>query len=159
MANKFTLQSDAFPSEDPVPERYTCDGENLSPPLAWNGPPEGTRSLALLMDDPDAPRGAFVHWVLFNLPPTPAFLPPGLDVEKVYGTEGSVPVEGVNDFGYLGYGGPCPPPGHGVHHYHLRLYALNAPLDLGTGATRRQVNDAMAGHVLGEADLVGTYER
>lgn len=159
MATALRLTSDAFAAGDRIPDRYTCNGDDVSPPLSWTGTPEGTRSLALVVDDPDAPRQTFVHWILFNLPPGTTALPQGVEVGDAFGDADPAPAEGVNDAGELGYTGPCPPVGHGVHHYWFRLYALDTVLDLGDGATRKDVAQAMDGHVLAEADLMGTYER
>jgi Raf kinase inhibitor-like YbhB/YbcL family protein len=143
------LESPAFSDGDPIPTRHTCEGDDVSPPLAWSGVREGTRSLALIVDDPDAPFGTFVHWTGWGIDPGSGGLEAGA----------SPPVEGENGFGRDGYGGPCPPPGHGPHRYFHRLYALDAELDLEPGASREQLEDAIEGHVLAEARLVGTYER
>ncbi len=151
---RFTLRSPAFQEGGSIPARYTCDGEDLSPPLEWSGVPEGTRSLALVVDDPDAPDPAapkmvWVHWVLYNLPPDSTGLPEGVTALPP-GT-----LEGLNDWKRTGWGGPCPPVGR--HRYFFRLYALDTELpDLGT-PTRAQLLEAMKGHVLGEAVLMGTY--
>jgi hypothetical protein len=152
------LRSSAFDHQGEIPKRYTCDGEDRSPPLAWTGVPPGTRSLALIVDDPDAPdprapKRVYVHWVLYNIPPdagglpeavVPSDLPPGTR-------------EGLNDWGRTGYGGPCPPIGR--HRYFHKLYALDKELrDLGK-PTKAQLLAVMEGHILGEAQLVGTYQR
>lgn len=152
------IRSSAFGDHGGIPQRYTCDGEDRSPPLAWSGVPPGARSLALIVDDPDAPdpkapRRVYVHWVLYDLPPgapgldegvDPAALPPGT-------------LEGLNDWGRTGYGGPCPPIGR--HRYFHKLYALDTVLgDLGR-PTKARLLEAMEGHVLAEAELVGTYQR
>lgn len=158
MAANFKLHSAAFTAGAAIPRMYSCEGDGTSPPLAWTDPPEGTQTLALVVDDPDAPGEAFVHWVLFNLPPDRRGLPEALDVSAHFG-EGTPPVQGVNNFGDLGYGPPCPPPGDDPHHYSFRLYALDAPLDLGEGVTKRQLTQTMDGHILAEADLMGTYQR
>jgi Raf kinase inhibitor-like YbhB/YbcL family protein len=153
-----TLTSPAFAPGDPIPAEYTADGRDVSPPLAWAGVPEGTKALALIADDPDAPDPAapkrvWVHWVLYNLPPGLDGLPAGL-------TEGQLPpgtLEGVNDWERTGYGGPNPPVGR--HRYFFKLYALDAPLpDLGK-PTKTALVAAIAGHVLDRAELVGTYEK
>lgn len=143
------LTSPAFAPGGPVPSRYTCDGEDVSPPLAWDGVPEGAESLALIVDDPDAPGKIWVHWVLYALPPEMT----GLE-------EGAVPAgarEGMTDFGRTGYGGPCPP--SGTHRYDFTLYALDARLDLPPGATKSQLLEAMEGHVLAKSGLQGRYAR
>jgi Raf kinase inhibitor-like YbhB/YbcL family protein len=145
----FELTSAAFEEGQAIPVKHACDGENVSPGLSWSGAPDGSRSLALIVHDPDAPSGDFVHWVAWGIDPGAG----GLD-------EGARPPgEGANGFGDTGYGGPCPPPGHGAHRYFHELFALDAELDLQRGATREQLEDAIDGHVLAGAELVGTYER
>jgi Raf kinase inhibitor-like YbhB/YbcL family protein len=143
------LTSGVFDEGAPIPERYTCDGDNASPPLSWASVPGGARSLALIVHDPDAPSGDFVHWVAWNIDAGS----PGLDESA------PAPAEGTNGFGKQGYDGPCPPSGHGPHRYLHELFALDAELDLEPGATSEQLEDAMNGHVLAGAELVGTYER
>jgi len=152
----FHLSSDAFLSGDMIPIRHTCEGRDLSPPLTWGDPPEGTRSFALVCEDPDAPRGIWVHWVLFNLPAQVRGLPQGVEPDPEL-ADGSR--QGRNDFGRLGYGGPCPPPGRGPHRYYFRLYALDTLLALPPGATRADLLAAMDGHVLASAELMGRFER
>lgn len=152
----FSLQSSAFESGGRIPDRHTCAGENLSPPLEWSGVPPGTRSFVLLCDDPDAPGGTWQHWALFDLPADAMALPEGHARENPPGG----PRQGVNDFRRSGYDGPCPPPGHGVHHYRFRLLALDAErLDLKDDAGCRDVEAAAAEHALGEVTLIGTYSR
>jgi Raf kinase inhibitor-like YbhB/YbcL family protein len=145
----FALESSAFGHAQPIPNRYTCDGEDLSPPLRWVNVPEEARSLALVVDDPDAPRGVFTHWVAWGLDPGAAGL----------GEGEAAPSEGRNDFGTVGYRGPCPPPGHGRHRYVFRLYALDRDLELDSGAEKAELERAIEGRVLTTAELVGTYER
>ena len=145
----FALESSAFDHAQPIPNRYTCDSEDFSPPLRWANVPDEARSLALLVDDPDAPRGVFTHWVAWGLDPRAG----GLDEGE------AAPGEGRNDFGRVGYRGPCPPPGHGRHRYVFRLYALDQQLKLPSGAGKVDLEQAIAGHVLTTAELVGTYER
>ena len=151
-----TLISPAFGPGEEIPPRYTCDGDDVSPPLRWSGVPPGTQSLALVVDDPDAPdpkapRMTWVHWVLYNIPPDTEGLPEGV-AQLPPGT-----LEGLNDWKRTGYGGPCPPIGR--HRYFHKLYALDVVLpDLGR-PTKAQLEGAMAGHVIEEAQLVGTYER
>jgi Raf kinase inhibitor-like YbhB/YbcL family protein len=145
----FDLTSAAFAHGELIPRRHTCDGEDVSPALEWSEPPEGTRSLALVVDDPDAPGGTFTHWLASGVPPDARSLAEGE----------SAPVEGRNDFGELGCRGPCPPSGHGPHRYSFRLYALDAEPDLVAGAGKRDVERALEGHVLAVAELVGSYER
>jgi Raf kinase inhibitor-like YbhB/YbcL family protein len=137
-----------------IPERYTCDGTDVSPDLAWTGIPEGTRSLALICDDPDAPMGTWVHWVLFNIPPDETGLPAEVAPEASL-SNGAI--HGTNDFSRLGYGGPCPP--GGTHRYYFKLYALDTKLNLDSGATKAQLEDAMESHILAEGQLMGKYSR
>ena len=146
---EFALTSDAFGPDEPIPERHTCEGDDLSPPLSWANLPAGTRSLALVVEDPDAPRGTFTHWLAWGLDPEPGGLPEGA----------SAPIEGRNDFGTTGYRGPCPPPGHGPHRYFFRLHALAGDLDAPAGATKQEIERALRDRVLGVAELVGIYER
>jgi Raf kinase inhibitor-like YbhB/YbcL family protein len=146
----FTITSPAFADGADIPRRHTCDGETRSPRLTWRDPPTGARSFALIVDDPDAPSGTFTHWVLFNVPGGSTELPEGATVGR----------SGRNDFGKNGYGGPCPPEGHGPHRYFFKLSALDVEaLKLADGASRAQLEAAMQGHVLGTAQLVGRYER
>ena len=150
-----SLSSPAFPHRGEIPEAYTCDGANTHPPLAWSGVPAGTRSLVLIVDDPDAPdpkapTHTHVHWVLFDIPPSVAGLPAGEGIP-------TAAREGLNSWKQRGYGGPCPPMGR--HRYFFKLYALDSALgDLDT-STKDGVERAMRGHVLEQAELVGTYER
>jgi len=148
------LKSNAFSPEEMIPSKYSCDGEDVSPRLSWGEIPNGTQSLALIADDPDAPGGTFVHWVLYNLPPDTHQLPENVPAktEQVSGA-----LQGKNNFGNLGYGGPCPP--GGTHRYFFKLYALDQMLDLKAGATKAEVEAAMEGHVLAEAHLMGRYSR
>jgi Raf kinase inhibitor-like YbhB/YbcL family protein len=146
---EFALQSSAFENAQAIPSRHSCEGEDLSPPLRWSNVPEGTRSLALVVDDPDAPGGVFTHWIAWGLDP-------GADG---LGEGEAAPSEGQNDFGTTGYRGPCPPPGHGRHRYVFRLYALDAEPELAAGAAKDELEQAIGGHVLTTAELVGTYER
>jgi Raf kinase inhibitor-like YbhB/YbcL family protein len=146
---EFALESSAFENAQAIPSRHSCEGEDLSPRLRWSNVPEGTRSLALVVDDPDAPGGVFTHWIAWGLNPAAEGLGEG---ERA-------PREGQNDFGTSGYRGPCPPPGHGRHRYVFRLYALDAEPELAAGAAKVALEQAIAGHVLTMAELVGTYER
>lgn len=148
------LQSSAFANGGMIPSKFTCDGENVSPPLNWAGVPTGTKTLALICDDPDAPSKTWVHWVLFDLPPEPAFLDENLPAAK---TLPSGARQGSNDFQRIGYGGPCPP--GGTHRYFFKLYALDQVLELPAGSTKQQLLKAMEGHVLGQTELVGRYQR
>jgi Raf kinase inhibitor-like YbhB/YbcL family protein len=150
-----SLTTTAFATNGPIPARYTCDGEDRSPPLTWSDAPAGAAAFALIMDDPDAPRGVFTHWVLYNLPGDARELPEGVPgVERLP----SGALQGMNDFGRVGYGGPCPPPGP-AHRYRFTLYALDTALNLGPRATKQAMLDAMRGHVLAEGRLIGTYQR
>jgi Raf kinase inhibitor-like YbhB/YbcL family protein len=149
------LTSPAFHEGESIPEQYTADGRNVSPPLKWRNPPAGTRSLTLICEDPDAPRGTFTHWVVFNLPAESQGLSEGVPAEA---TLPNGMAQGTNDFGRVGYGGPSPPPGK-PHRYFFKLYALDRPLDLRPGATKSQFLAAVKGHVLGEAQLMGTFVR
>jgi Raf kinase inhibitor-like YbhB/YbcL family protein len=154
-----TLTSPAFSNEETIPRQYTCDGADQSPPLRWTGAPPETQSFALIVHDPDAPRGDFTHWVLFDIPADMAEIPEGAAPDGV-GTGAERRRGGTNDFGKEGYGGPCPPPGHGRHRYFFTLYSLDrGNLGLGRGARRAEVEAAMQGHVLAQAQLMGTYER
>jgi len=150
------ISSASFADQRPIPAEYTCEGANISPALAWENIPPETKSFALIMDDPDAPAGTWVHWILYNLPgdkrSLPAHLPAAADLPD--GAQ-----QGKNSFGRTGYGGPCPPPAHGSHRYFFRLYALDALLDLHSGASRAQLESAMKGHILDRAELMGLYER
>jgi len=153
-----TLTSSAFAAGAEIPTRHTCEGDDTSPPLAWTAPPDGARSLALIVDDPDAPdpkapRMTWVHWVLYNLPATEGGLPEGVQ-------RGDLPTgtrEGLNDWRRTGYGGPCPPIGR--HRYFHKLYALDTVLPDLHEPTRAKLQQAMDGHVLARAELVGTYEK
>lgn len=148
------LESSAFTHNQLIPSTYTCDGKDISPPLSWEEPPEGTKSLALIVDDPDAPDRTFVHWVLYNLPPTTRQLPEGLPHQPQLSLGG---MQGKNDFDHYGYGGPCPP--SGTHRYFFKLYALDTQLELEPGATKLEVLQAIEGRILAEAELVGHYSR
>ncbi|PYJ00900.1 MAG: YbhB/YbcL family Raf kinase inhibitor-like protein [Verrucomicrobia bacterium] len=149
------LTSTAFSEGEPIPAKHTCEGKNVSPALKWSGAPAGAKSFALIADDPDAPVGTWVHWVLYDLPasatelaedlPKGQFLPNGAK-------------QGINDFRHLGYGGPCPPPGK-AHRYFFKLYALDAALDLKPGASKKDIEQAMDKHVLAQTQLMGTFKR
>lgn len=151
----FELESPAFAAGADIPRKHTCDGPDLSPALHWSEPPAQTAGFALIADDPDAPVGTWVHWVLFNLPATTRELPEGVPKEEEV-EDGAL--QGANDFRRIGYGGPCPPPGPS-HRYYFKLYALDTQLSLKAGATKRDVEKAMEGHILGQAELMGRYKR
>ncbi len=153
----FSLTSSAFKEGAAVPVKYTCDGPDLSPPLTWSGAPQGTAAFALIADDPDAPAGTWVHWVLYDLPPSVSELPENVPKTEAPGNLAGA-LQGKNDFRRSGYGGPCPPPGP-AHRYFFKLYALDAKLRLKGGASKQDVERAVQGHVLGTAQLMGTYAR
>jgi Raf kinase inhibitor-like YbhB/YbcL family protein len=155
VAVKIDLTSPAFREGEAIPRQFTADGKDVSPPLRWGEPPPGTASLALVCEDPDAPRGLWVHWVIFHLPASARELLEGVPAADVL-PEGAK--QGKNDFGNLGYGGPSPPRGK-PHRYYFKLYALDAQLDLPAGATRDEFLAAMRGHVLAEGQLMGRYGR
>ncbi len=151
------LSSPAFGAGETIPARYTCDGEDISPPLRWEGIPEGTRSFALIVDDPDAPVGTFIHWVLYNIPAERSDLPEGVPRQlEVPG----IGLQGTNDFkdNRIGYRGPCPPPGK-PHRYFFKLYALDTTLDVVKGASAATVERAIRGHILAQGQLIGKYGR
>jgi Raf kinase inhibitor-like YbhB/YbcL family protein len=142
------LTSSAFGHGQPIPQRHSCEGEDRSPPLSWTDVPEGASSLALIVDDPDAPSGTFTHWLAWGIDPATGGLQEGE----------AAPVEGRNDFGATGYRGPCPPPGHGAHRYSFRLHALESAPELEAGAGKDELERALAG-AAAVAELIGTYER
>jgi Raf kinase inhibitor-like YbhB/YbcL family protein len=149
------LTSPAFSEGSAIPAKHTCDGTNLSPALKWSGVPAGTKSLALIADDPDAPAGTWVHWVLYDLPGGTAELAEG-QPKSQYLPGGAK--QGLNSFKKLGYDGPCPPPGK-PHRYFFKLYALDSVLDLKPGASKKDVEHAMEKHILAQGQLMGTYKR
>ena len=149
------ITSTAFSEGQTIPAKYSCEGSDASPPLKWTNAPANTKSFALIADDPDAPAGTWVHWVLYDLPPNTTGLPE--DVAKTQFIAGNAK-QGLNSWPRLGYGGPCPPPGK-PHRYFFKLYALDTMLDLKPGATKKEVEAAMKGHVLAEGQLMGTYQR
>ena len=149
------IESKSFPTGGDIPSRFTCDGENLSPALSWSAPPQGTQSLALIADDPDAPVGTFVHWVLYDLPAGTQELPEAVPASADLPSGGR---QGTNDFGRLGYDGPCPPPGK-PHRYFFRLFALDRKLDLRSRASRSDLDRAMKGHILAQGEVMGRYRR
>lgn len=149
------LSSKAFANLRPIPKRYSCQDENISPPLNWGKVPGNTRSVVLILDDPDAPGGTWLHWLVYNIPPEIIALPENLPKGETLSLGA---LQGLNDFKQVGYGGPCPPAGN-AHHYHFRLFALDTMLQLEPGASRAQVEAGMKGHVLGEGELVATFKR
>jgi Raf kinase inhibitor-like YbhB/YbcL family protein len=159
MQTSLTLQSAAFPPGSPIPARHSEDGEDLSPSISWGGVPPGTRELALIVDDPDAPtREPWVHWVIYGIAPDAGELPEGISREA-HPAEVPRARQGKNTWGTIGYRGPAPPKGQGEHRYHFSLFALARPLNLGPGADKKSLLKAMEGNILGRAELIGTYER
>lgn len=153
MSGTFSLMSPAFSNNKFIPNTYACDGANISPSLSWTNIPLNTKSFALIVDDPDAEEKVWVHWLIFNIPATVTSLPEGANTNFI---------SGVTDFYYMRHGvwqyvGPCPP--KGVHHYHFTLYALDIMLNLSEQATKEDVIKAMQGHVLGQAEVIGLYQR
>jgi len=156
-AKVFQIKSSAFKNGERIPKKYTCEGEDVSPPVEWSGAPEGTKSFVLIVDDPDAPIGTFNHWVIYDIPASKNSLPEG--VQKKPEIEGGIK-QGRNDFGKVGWGGPCPPPGHGTHRYFFKIKAISQEtLKLPPGASKSEVLKAIDGKVLGEAEFFGTYSR
>lgn len=151
---KLTVTSTAFNDGGMIPSKYTCDGDNISPAISWSGIPGGTKSIAMICEDPDAPAGTWVHWVVYNIPPDIQKIEEKIPSEKILknGT-----LQGLTDFRKIGYGGPCPP--SGVHRYYFKVYALDKTLDLEPGATKSQLVKAMEGHILAQGQLMGKYTR
>lgn len=149
-----TLTSSAFANGQSIPAKYSCVGMEVSPPLEWNGAPVDTKSFALIMDDPDAPMGTWVHWILYNIPVTAHGLSENTprDAELVNGA-----LQGKNSGGDIGYGGPCPP--SGTHRYFIKFYALDTMLNIGSGAKKDQLIKAMQGHILAQGELMGTFSK
>lgn len=152
---KMTITSSAFKMGSPIPKKYTGDGPDVSPPLSWEGVPQEAKSLALISDDPDAPVGTWVHWVIFNIPPTEKGLPEGIPKQEVLPNGAK---QGLNDFRKIGYNGPAPPPGK-PHRYYFKLYALDTMLNLPSGVKKADLLKAMEGHILATAEYMGTYQR
>ncbi len=144
-----TISSTAFKNNEMIPGEYTCDGKDVNPPLAIEGVPENAKSLALIVDDPDAPRGTWVHWVMWDIDPKTR------EIAEGSGTDGAR--QGLNDFRKFEYGGPCPP--SGTHRYFFKLYALDAPLGLKKGASKAELEKAMKGHVIAQAEMIGLYRK
>jgi Raf kinase inhibitor-like YbhB/YbcL family protein len=142
------IESSAFQNQQPIPRKYTCEGTDVSPPLTFSGIPAGTQSLALIVDDPDAPMGTFDHWIVWDIPANSTALAEGARVPK----------QGTNHFREKRYRGPCPPPGK-PHRYFFKLYALDTMLDLEEGASKEELEASIKGHILGKAELIGTYQR
>lgn len=148
------VQSPVFKQEGMIPPKYTCDGPDISPPLKWGQIPPGARSLALIVEDPDAPSGTFTHWVIYDIPAGISGLPERVPNIKTLSSGGK---QGTNSFKKVGYGGPCPP--SGTHRYYFRLYALDTVLNLGPGASKEELLKAMKGHILAEGELMGKYKK
>ena len=148
------ITSSAFEHEGLIPAKYTCDGADVSPPLQWDAVPEGTKSIALISDDPDAPMGTWVHWVIFGLPADTRELAENIPSDKILPSGAK---QGTSDFGRIGYGGPCPP--SGTHRYFFKIYALDTELDLQAGARKGDLLRAMEGRILGQGQLIGKYKR
>ena len=148
------LKSQAFAAGEMIPAKYTCDGQDISPPLRWSDPPAGTIEFALISDDPDAPVGTWVHWVMWNIPASASALDENLPktASLPNGTK-----QGTTDFRRIGYGGPCPP--SGTHRYYFKLYALDTAFNLPASTLKKDLEKAMQGHILGQAELMGTYRR
>ena len=153
-AMAFTLQSSAFQNNGNIPKKYTCEAVDVSPALSWSEAPEKSQSFALIADDPDAPAGTWVHWVIYDLPASATQLAEGIPKQE----RAASGKQGKNDFGKIGYGGPCPPPGK-PHRYFFKLYALDAKLNLPPGARKADLEAAMKGHILAQAELVGKFGR
>lgn len=152
----FQIESPDFKEGETIPERFTCEGDDLSPLLKWTSPPKGTKSYLLIVEDPDAPMGTFVHWMLYDIPAGSQGISHGAgNGKKIKDMK-----QGLNDFGHIGYGGPCPPKGHGAHRYNFILKALDIPaLGLNDGARKSDLERAIAGHVLAETRITGKFER
>ena len=149
------IKSSAFKAQEKIPKKHSCDGADVSPPLSWTDVPEKTQSFALISDDPDAPMGTWVHWVLYDLPPETRELPEGVAKKETLENGAK---QGITDFRKVGYGGPCPPPGP-AHRYFFKLYALDKKPGLPPRATKSDVENAMKGHILAQAELIGLYKR
>jgi Raf kinase inhibitor-like YbhB/YbcL family protein len=152
---RMQLSSTAFSQGAPIPAKYTCDDQNVSPPLKWSGVPADAKSLVLIVDDPDAPVGTWLHWLVYDLPAKATELPENVDKSQHIAAGAK---QGLNSFKHLGYGGPCPPAGK-AHRYFFKLYALDTLLDLKPGASKKEVERAMANHILAQGELMGTYKR
>jgi Raf kinase inhibitor-like YbhB/YbcL family protein len=148
------ITSSVFEDGGLIPAKYTCDEADISPPLRWDVVPEGTKSVALICDDPDAPMGTFVHWVIFGLPAETRELTENIPSDKTLPNGAK---QGKSDFGRIGYGGPCPP--SGTHRYFFKIYALDTEVDLAAGASKRELVKAMEGHILAQGQLIGKYKR
>jgi Raf kinase inhibitor-like YbhB/YbcL family protein len=159
----FQIQSSAFKNGESIPKKHTGEGQDISPGLEWTDPPKGTQEFSLICDDPDAPSAEpWIHWVIYGIPADARSLPEGIASGQSQLAKPVTAQQGKNSWSSgvtVGYRGPMPPPGHGTHHYHFKLYALSKKLDVPVSATKKQVLDAMKGHILAESELVGTYKR
>ncbi len=153
--NKISISTEAFKDGEEIPKKYTCWGSDTSPPLSWTGIPRETKSIVIVMEDPDAGKGTLVHWILFNVPPTMENLPEAIPKSENF-PNGSR--QGRTDFNEIGYGGPCPPPGK-VHRYYFKIYALDKMLDLLPGSSIRQIYESIEGHIIAKGDIVGMFGR
>jgi len=153
-----SITSTAFEAGQPIPKKYSGEDADVSPPLAWSDIPKDAKELALICDDPDAPMGTWVHWVLYKIPADATGLPEDLPREKTLKTPAGA-AQGVNSFGNVGYGGPMPPQGRGTHHYHFKLYALDKPVTLQPGVDKNTLVAEIHDHVLAQGELMGTYQR
>lgn len=149
-----SILAEGFGNGERIPDKFTCKGEDISPHLSWEGVPAVTKSIALIMDDPDASGGTFVHWVIYNLEANTRNLPEAMPLDEAF-ANGSM--QGMTDFGRPGYGGPCPPPGK-PHRYYFKIYALDVRLNLSSGASKSQLENAMKGHIIAQGELMGKYE-
>jgi len=148
------VESSVFSNFQAIPPRYTCDGNDVSPPLRWKNIPDKTKSIAVVCDDPDAPMGTWVHWVCYDIAPTCDSLDENIPIADSLPRGGK---QGMNDFGKFGYGGPCPP--SGIHRYFFKVYALDIVLGLPAGKSKKELEKAMKGHIVGQGELVGKYSR
>ena len=151
---KISVTSSAFKDGEMIPCKYTCDGDDISPPIDWSGIPADAKSVAMISDDPDAPGGTWIHWVIFNIPPQVKGLPENIPPHK---TLENGAIQGVNGSHQIGYGGPCPP--SGVHRYFFKIYALDTVLSLKPGAAKKDLEEAMKAHILAQGQLMGRYKR
>jgi len=154
----FSIKTTAFTNGQGIPKHFTGEGEDVSPPLEWNGIPKDTKELALICDDPDAPGKTWVHWVMYKIPSQTTKLPEGILLQERLDTPATA-LQGKNSWDKIGYGGPMPPPGHETHHYHFKLYALDTTLNLSQGVTKEELLSGMEGHILETTEVMGTYER
>ena len=155
MEAQITISSAAFKNGSPIPQRFTCQGDNISPALAWSGAPPGTKTLALICEDPDAPNGTFYHWVIYNIPASERGLAENIAKKDALPNGAR---QGTNSFEQVGYGGPCPPPGK-AHHYHFQLFALDTEVNIPGVVTHDRLESAMQGHIVAEAEIIGTFQR